>query len=105
MPSTSPKTVLITGASSGIGLAFAKRFAKGEYNVVLVARSEDKLEALRSELTQDYGIEAFVFSHDLTQLDAPQKLFDQIQQRGLTVDVLVNNAGYGDHGRFSSSDC
>ncbi len=104
MPSTPRKTALITGASSGIGLAFAKRFAKGEYNVILVARSEDKLKALQSELTQNYEIDAFVLSHDLTQTDAPQKLFDQIQQQGLTVDVLINNAGYGDHGKFSSSD-
>ncbi len=104
MPSTPRKTALITGASSGIGLAIAQRFAKGEYDVILVARSEDKLKALQSELAQKHGIEAFVFSHDLTQTDAPQKLFDQIQQQNLTVDVLVNNAGYGDHGEFASSD-
>lgn len=104
MASTTRQTALITGASSGIGLALAKRFAIGGYSLILVARSEDKLKALQDELIKEHGIEAFVFSYDLIQPDATQKLFDAVQQQGLQVDVLVNNAGYGDYGEFVGSD-
>lgn len=97
-------TALITGASSGIGLALAKVFAKNGHDVILVARSEDKLQALKAELSKAHGIQATVFSHDLTERSAPQALFDQVQQHGLTVDVLVNNAGYGDYGEFAEGD-
>lgn len=96
-------TALITGASSGIGLELARIFAKNGRDVILVARSEGKLHALQSELS-GYGVQATVFSHDLTDTKAPQVLFDQIQQSGLTVDVLVNNAGYGDYGEFAQGD-
>lgn len=97
-------TALITGASSGIGLELAKIFARDNNNLILVARSEDSLNSLKQELSETHGIQATVFSHDLTEPDAPQKLFDQIQQNNLSVDVLVNNAGYGDYGEFQSSD-
>ena len=97
-------TALITGASSGIGLELARVFARNGHDVILVARSEDKLQALQSELSKDYGVQATVFSHDLTDTKAPQALFDQIQQSGLTVDVLVNNAGYGDYKEFAQSN-
>ncbi|MGC1308386.1 MAG: SDR family oxidoreductase [Phormidesmis sp.] len=97
-------TALITGASSGIGLELAKTFARNQHNLILVARSEDKLHTLQAELASQHGIQATVLSHDLTDPKAPQQLFDQVQQNGLTVDVLVNNAGYGDYGEFASSD-
>ena len=97
-------TALITGASSGIGLELAKAFARTKHDVVLVARSEDKLKLLADELSNAHGIQATVFSHDLTDRSAPQRLFDQVQQSNLTVDVLVNNAGYGDYGEFAQSD-
>ena len=96
-------TALITGASSGIGLELAKIFARNGHDVILVARSEDKLHALQSEIS-GYGVKATVFSHDLTDTKAPQVLFDQIQQSGMTVDVLVNNAGYGDYGEFAKAE-
>ena len=98
------QTVLITGASSGIGLALAEVFARNQYSLILVARSEDKLQDLSQKLSSQYGTQATVFSHDLTDKDAPQQLFDQVQQNNLSVDVLVNNAGYGDYAKFVSSD-
>lgn len=97
-------TALITGASSGIGLELSQVFARTGHDVILVARSEDKLQALKNELSNKYDIEATVFCHDLTDTKAPQTLFDQIQQSGQTVDVLVNNAGYGDYSEFAQSD-
>lgn len=97
-------TVLITGASSGIGLELAKIFARENNNLILVARNEDKLNELKGELTETREIHVEVFSHDLTAPASPQKLFDQIQHNNLSVDVLVNNAGYGDYGDFASSD-
>ncbi|MGB7250393.1 MAG: SDR family oxidoreductase [Phormidesmis sp.] len=103
-PDSQHPTALITGASRGIGRALAEVFAQHQHNLILVARSEDKLSALRQELTERYSIQATVFSHDLTAPGAPQELFDQVQQQGLNVDMLVNNAGYGDYGRFANSD-
>lgn len=97
-------TALITGASSGIGLELAKVFARTKHDVVLVARSEDKLRSLADELSEAHGVQATVFCHDLTDRSAAQALFDQVQQSNLTVDVLVNNAGYGDYGEFAKSD-
>ncbi len=98
------QTVLITGASSGIGLELAKVFARNQHNLILVARSEDKLNALRQELSQQYAIDVVVCAYDLTDKDAPAQLFSQIQAQNLTVDVLVNNAGYGDYSEFVSSE-
>jgi uncharacterized protein len=97
-------TVLITGASSGIGFAFAHVFARQQHNLILVARSQDKLQQLSQELSSQYGIQASVFSCDFTDKAAPQALFDWVQQQNLSVDVLVNNAGRGDYGEFASSD-
>ncbi|MEL6815014.1 MAG: SDR family oxidoreductase [Cyanobacteria bacterium J06598_3] len=97
-------TTLITGASSGIGLQLAKRFAREGNDVILVARSESKLQSLASELIETYDIQATVLRHDLTAPDAPRKIFDQVQQNNLVVDTLINNAGYGDYGEFASSE-
>ncbi len=98
------QTALITGASSGIGFALAHVFARHKHNLILAARSEDKLQSLSQELSHKYDIQATVFSCDLTDKIAPQQLFDQVQQNNLSVDVLVNNAGYGDYGEFVHSD-
>lgn len=98
------QTALITGASSGIGLAFAEVFAREKYNVVLVARSKDKLNELKNNLQQQYGIQAIVLPFDLTQQNVAQQIFDQLQQQKIVVDVLINNAGYGDYGEFATGD-
>ncbi|MBE6886844.1 MAG: SDR family oxidoreductase [Ruminococcaceae bacterium] len=98
------KTALITGASSGFGKEFAKIFAKDGYNLVITARSTDKLEKLKSFIEMEYGVDVFVFTKDLSQPSAPQEIFDFTQQKGITVDVLVNNAGVGDLGKFTDSD-
>lgn len=104
MPPTIRPTALITGASNGIGLALARRFAAEGHNLILVARSEDKLNDLEAELSSKHSIEAYVFSYDLIEPNACQSLFDRVQQQGLQVDVLVNNAGYGDYGDFVNTE-
>lgn len=93
-------TALITGASSGIGSAFAEAFARRQTSVILVARSEDRLQALADRLTRDFGIQAWVLPYDLTRPEAASTVAQQVDTWGLTVDVLVNNAGFGDYGPF-----
>jgi hypothetical protein len=95
------ETVLITGASSGIGLELAKCFAAEKSNLVLVARSTDKLESLAAELRSKHNVNVTVLTADLTQPNASQQIFSELKGRGLVVDVLVNNAGFGLHGNFS----
>lgn len=95
------QTALVTGASSGIGNVLAKALAARNINLILVARSEDVLQALASELTQRHGIQAEVIAQDLTQPDAAQTVRELVEQRNLTVDILINNAGFGDYGAFS----
>jgi len=103
MPESSqPGHVLITGASSGIGEAIAREYSRRGKALILVARRTGRLEALATEL----GVNApcTVITCDLAQPDAPQRLFEQTQARGLFVDTLVNNAGYGVPGRYLSRD-
>ena len=92
--------VLITGASSGIGEALARRVAQSGRSVALVARRADRLEALAAELRRDHGIEAQPLPCDLTKPGAIAALAREVEQRGLTVDWLVNNAGFGTFGAF-----
>jgi uncharacterized protein len=95
------QTVLITGASGGIGYELAKLFAKDHHNVVLVARSAPKLTQFADELQRQFGISAKAIPLDLTAAPAPRFLFDQLQREGVAIDILVNNAGYGVLGEFS----
>lgn len=95
MKTVKNKTALITGASSGIGEAFAYELAKQGANLILTARSADKLQILASKISKEYNVKVFVFTGDLLQKDTPQKLYNQIKQAGLSVDLLVNNAGFG----------
>src|SRR5262245_46017349 len=92
-------TALITGASSGIGLELARIFAEHGHDVVLVARSEGKLQSLATEL-QSRGGRAQVIAADLAAPGGPRAVADRVAERGLTVDILVNNAGYGLFGPF-----
>lgn len=98
------KTALITGASSGIGAAFAKILAAEGTHLILVARSEEKLRTLASQLTTRYAIRAEVIVADLSRVGAAYTVFEETQQRGLTVDILINNAGFGTYGAFETLD-
>ena len=97
-------TTLITGASSGIGAAFARKIAKRGRNVLLVARSEDKLIALCNELGRVSGIRAQYVVMDLTQPGSAGRLVEETRKRELTIDMLVNNAGFGSMGDFARLD-
>jgi uncharacterized protein len=97
-------TSLITGASSGIGAAFARKLAKRGRNVLLVARSEDKLIALCNELGRLSGIRAQYVAMNLTEPDAATRLFEETQKRDLEIDMLINNAGFGSMGEFTRLD-
>src|SRR6266850_1809593 len=94
-------TTLITGASSGIGAAFARKLAAQGRNVLLVARSEDKLITLCNELGRMNSIRAQHIAMDLSEPESPARLFEEVQKRGLTVDMLINNAGFGAFGDFA----
>jgi uncharacterized protein len=98
------QSVLITGASSGIGYEFAQVFARHGHDLILVARSGDKLMALQQDIEQRYGTQVAIFTEDLSDLSAPERLWEGIQQQGLAVDILVNNAGFGDYGPFAQAD-
>ncbi|MDZ8236643.1 MAG: SDR family oxidoreductase [Nostoc sp. ChiQUE01a] len=97
-------TALITGASSGIGKAFAEELAARKKNLVLVARSEDKLNQLAKELKEKYKIQVDVIVKDLTEPNAAAAVFDATKAKGLTIDLLINNAGFGSYGDFAESD-
>jgi len=96
------ETALITGASSGIGESLAARFAEGGFDLVLVARSADKLEALASRLSSRYKRKVLVEPADLARPDSARKLAAALKRRKLPIDVLVNNAGVLEHGAFSA---
>ncbi|MBH8560766.1 SDR family oxidoreductase [Nostoc sp. CENA67] len=97
-------TALITGASSGIGKAFAQELAARQTNLVLVSRSEEKLNQLAKQLQEKYKIQVDVIVKDLTEPNAPAAVFDATKVKGLTIDLLINNAGFGDYGDFAESD-
>jgi short-subunit dehydrogenase len=98
------KTALITGASGGLGLEFAKLFAKDGHDVALVARRRDRLEEIAAALARDFGIKASVFPADLTDPAAPKQIYDQVTAAALSIEFLVNNAGFGSTGPFVDSD-
>lgn len=97
-------TTLITGASTGIGAAFARKLAARGRNVLLVARSEDKLIALCNELGRLTSIRAQYLALDLRDPDAGAQLFEETKKRELEIDMLINNAGFGSMGDFAKLD-
>lgn len=101
---TDKKTVLITGASSGIGYEFSKLFARDGHDLVLVSRNKQKLNQLADKLMADFGISVKVISKDLSVAAAPQEIFDELKQESIHVDSLVNNAGFNVYGPFSETD-
>lgn len=96
------KTALVTGASSGIGYELAIILAQNSYNLILVARSTEKLEALKTDLTKKYNVDINIITKDLSKLISADELFEEIKDK--QIDVLINNAGIGDHGYFSDCD-
>ena len=101
MNAANRETVLITGASSGIGLELARCFAAEGCRLILLARNTAALETLAAELRQHHQIETIVLTADLSRPETPGSVFQGLQGRGIAVDVLVNNAGFGAHGEFA----
>lgn len=97
-------TALITGASGGLGAEIARVLAQEGFDLLLVARSEGKLQALADELRATHGIEVQTFPCDLSREDAALDVYDYVLGRGMRVDALVNNAGFGDSGAFHEAD-
>ena len=100
---TTQSTVLITGASSGFGEEFARQYAQRGHRLVLVGRRLDRLEALAETLRQQYKIEVLVEPVDLSSIAAVTDLHNRLAERGIEVDVLINNAGHGLQGAFLDS--
>tara|TARA_R110000824_G_scaffold118960_18_gene272507 strand:+ start:25420 stop:26238 length:819 start_codon:yes stop_codon:yes gene_type:complete len=96
------ETALITGASGGIGASLAKQFAAGGFDLVLVARSADKLEVLAESLRAEHAVHVLVVPADLSVKGAPKTLFDSLKKKKRAVDVLVNNAGVLEMGAFAA---
>lgn len=94
---------LITGASSGIGLELAKIMAEKGHNLLLVARREPELLRLKQQLESMHRVKVEVLTMDLSKPQSAQSLYDYCQQKQMTVDCLINNAGYGDYGKFDAS--
>ena len=99
-----PNMALITGASSGIGMEFARYHASKGGDVILTARRKDALDALASEVQTAHNVTAHVFALDLGAEGGAQALYDQVKAAGLSVDILINNAGFGGQGRFLDRD-
>lgn len=98
------KWALVTGASSGIGWALAEQLAAGGAHLALTARRRQRLTQLRKKLRTNRDIKIEVLASDLNQPDAPEKIFAFTEERGIVVDLLVNNAGVGSYGEFCASD-
>jgi uncharacterized protein len=98
------KTALITGSSNGIGYELAKIHAEKGGDLVLVARSKDKLDELKKELEEKYNIRVITIGKDLSVTGAAKEVYDELNQNRISVDYLINNAGLGDFGFFAESD-
>jgi short-subunit dehydrogenase len=97
------KTALVTGASGGIGYEFARVLARNGYNLVLTARNEKSLHEAAERFAGEHGVTVLVIPCDLAEDTAPRFLFDEIQKKNMTIDVLINNAGFGDFGPFHTT--
>lgn len=95
---------LVTGASGGIGKELASIAAKNGYNLVLVAREKSKLNGLAKDLAKQHDVFTHVIACDLSDSKSPQHVFDSLKRKKIVIDILINNAGFGDYGEFSASD-
>lgn len=95
---------LITGATSGIGLELALNFARDQINLILISRHIDQLEKVKERILKDYDIDVVVIAKDLTHDGAPLEIYNEVKQKDLNVDYLINNAGFGTFGRFKDID-
>jgi short-subunit dehydrogenase len=98
----SGKWALVTGASAGIGTALAEELAAGGTNLVLTARRKDRLEKLAKALRAKHTVKTVVFVADLAEPSAPDKIFAFTKEKGMEIDLLINNAGFGQYGEFPS---
>ena len=94
------KTALITGSTGGLGSEFVKLHAQTGGDVILVGRNQKKLDAQKSETEKQYGVKAYTIAVDFVDYDAAEKIYNEIQELGIQVDYLINNAGLGGQGSF-----
>lgn len=96
--------VLITGTTSGLGREFARIFAQNGYNIVAVARNEVLLQQQKQELERQFGVEMVYIVKDLSAENSAQEVYDEIKHKGIDIDILINNAGFGSFGRYVDVD-
>ncbi len=101
---TENQYALVTGATSGIGYELAKLFAQDGYNMILVSRTQEDLDRISNEFSSQYNVEAMPIAKDLFEPNAAFELYDEVKSKGITVNVLVNDAGQGVYGLFVDSD-
>jgi uncharacterized protein len=104
MANSNGKYALITGGSDGIGYELAKLFAKDGYNLVIVARDRERLEQVADKLAAQYNTKVIPISKDLFWHEAPSEIYDELLMKEIKIDVLVNDAGQGQHGFFAETD-
>ena len=104
MTNKDSRYALVTGATSGIGHEFAKLFASEGYNLIIVARKQNELDKVAQELNSQYGVNVVPLAKDLFDPRAPFEVYDEVKEKGLTVDVLINDAGQGERGKFVETD-
>lgn len=98
------KWALVTGASSGLGKIFAEKLAAAGAKLILVARSEDVLKSLALVLKHEYDAQSIIIVKDLSNPNAAQEVFTEVKNTGITVDILINDAGFGTYGHFHTTD-
>ena len=98
------QAALITGGSSGIGLALAKMFARNKYTLVITARKQEELDKAAADIRSEFAVTVKTIANDLSKPEASQQIFDWCKQQHITVEVLINNAGFGTYGKFAETD-